>query len=151
MTESLAIALTMDERTAAQLRADEQITTMLDAYVIDGKETADVVNADMRTAIGRIAKLKEITKLGDTDPINSKQRLETYLAGAFGDRKSSSLAGLRQIEKMFELATQSKCTCYSNPDGTCLFCGRWEKATKGVARLLLTYKNKIVESCRGEQ
>jgi hypothetical protein len=50
--------------------------------------------------VRNIAKLKEITKLGDTDPINSKQRLETYLAGAFGDRKSSSLAGLRQIEKM---------------------------------------------------
>ena len=46
-----------------------------------------------------INKLKKVVKLGDQDPIASGQRLETFLAGAFSDKKTNTLDGLRMIEQ----------------------------------------------------
>jgi len=60
MTEALSVVLQMDEALHRQLKVDEAITAMLEHYVIDSKETADVVNADMRQAIIRVAEIKKI-------------------------------------------------------------------------------------------
>src|SRR6185369_17513968 len=58
MPTDLSIELRMDDTQAEQLRADENVRTMLDSYIVDSPAMAAIANTDMRASIVRIAEIK---------------------------------------------------------------------------------------------
>lgn len=56
----LSLDLRMDESMQAALRVDEGVTAMLDSYVLDSKDMADIANQDMRASLVRIEEIKKL-------------------------------------------------------------------------------------------
>lgn len=35
-----------------------------------------------------------------------------------------------EVDEAFDVASRNECTCGSDPEGSCSFCSKWEKAEK---------------------